>query len=70
MERYRRLVIILLAVVVALPVVIKSRQSPYLQAPATFSVMSSPQSYARISGDVRHPGMYLLGANKMTSSAI
>jgi hypothetical protein len=66
MERYRRLIIILLAFAVGLPVVIKSRQSPYLRAPATFYVMSSRQSYARISGDVRHPGMYLLGANKMT----
>jgi competence protein ComEA len=70
MERYRRLIIILLAVVVAIPVIIKSRQSPSLQAPATFSVMSSVQSYARISGDVRHPGMYSFCANKMTSSVI
>jgi hypothetical protein len=32
-------------------------------APAAFPVMSSPQGYVRISGDVWHPGMYLLGVN-------
>lgn len=70
MEPYRRIVIILLAVSVAMPVFITSRRSPDSQAPAAFSVVSSAQGYVRISGDVRHPGMYPLSANKMTCSVI
>jgi hypothetical protein len=60
MELYRRPLIILLAVAVAIPVAVKSRRSHDVLAPAAFSVMSSPQGYVRISVDVRHPGMHLL----------
>jgi len=70
MERYRRLIIILLAVAVAIPVVVKSRRSPDVSVPAAFSVTSSAQGYVRISGDVRHPGMYPLSAKKMTGDVI
>lgn len=70
MERYLRLILVLLAVAVALPVVLKSRRSSYSRAPATFSVVSSAQAYVRISGDVRHPGMYPLDAKKMTFDVI
>jgi competence protein ComEA len=70
MERYRRLLIILFAVAVTIPVVIKSRRSPDVMAPAAFPVAPAPQSYVRISGDVRHPGMYLLNVNKLTNDVI
>ena len=70
MERYRRLIIILLAVAVIMPAVLKSRRSPNLRAPAAFSVVSSAKGYVRVSGDVRHPGMYPLGVNKLTSDVI
>jgi len=70
MERYRRLIIILLAVTVAIPVVLTSRRSPHARAPAAFSVVTSALGYVRISGDVRHPGIYPLSANKMTCDAI
>jgi competence protein ComEA len=70
MECYRRLVIILLAVTTAIPVVFISRRSSPSRAPAAFSVVSSVQGYVRISGDVRHPGLYPLPANKMTGAVI
>jgi len=70
MESYRRLVIILLAAATALPVVLTSRRSSSSRAPAAFSVVSSVQGYVRISGDVRHPGLYPLSANKMTGAVI
>ena len=70
MERYRRLIIILLAVTAAIPVVITSRWSPHSRVPAAFSVVSSARGHVRISGDVRHPGMYPLPANKMTGAVI
>jgi competence protein ComEA len=70
MESYRRLIIILLAVTVALPVFIKSRRSSHSRAPAAFSVASSAKGYVRISGDVKHPGIYPLVVNKLTDSVI
>ena len=70
MESYRRLVIILLAVTVSIAVVLTSRRSPHSVAPAAFSVLSSAKGCVRISGDVRHPGMYPLCVNKLTSDVI
>jgi len=70
MERCRRLIIILLAVAVTIPAVLKSRRSPHPQAPAAFSVVSSSTGYVRVSGDVRHPGMYPGCVNKLTSDVI
>lgn len=70
MEHCRRLIIILLAVAVTIPVLLKSRQSPHLRVPAAFSVVTSSKGYVRVSGDVRHPGMYPLCVNKMTADVI
>lgn len=70
MESCRRLIIILLAAAVTIPVVLKSRQSPVSRTPAAFSVVSSARGYVRVSGDVRHPGLYPLPANKMTVTVI
>jgi competence protein ComEA len=70
MERYRRLIIILLAVAVSLPVVLKSRSNPHPRVPAAFSLASSVRGYVRISGDVRHPGMYPWGVSILTDDVI
>ncbi len=70
MERYRRLIIIILAASVALPVVLKSRRSPNSRAAAAFRVVSSARGFVRISGDVRHPGLYPLSAKEMTGDVI
>jgi competence protein ComEA len=69
-ERYRRLIIILLAVTASIPVILTSRRSSHPRVAAAFSVLSSVQGYVRISGDVRYPGMYSLAANKMTGDVI
>lgn len=65
-----RIVIILLAIAVAIPVITKSRPSMLKAAPATFSVLSSPGGYVGITGDVRHPGIYPITANAMAGSVI
>jgi len=70
MESFRRLIIILLAVAVTIAVVLTGRRSSLSRDPAAFSVLSSARGYVRISGDVRHPGMYSLGVNKLTSDVI
>ncbi|MBL0225617.1 MAG: helix-hairpin-helix domain-containing protein [Geobacteraceae bacterium] len=71
MERCRHLIFVLLAVIAAIPVFVTGRRNlKTFQEPAAFSVVSSARGYVRISGDVRHPGMYLWGANKMTIDAI
>jgi competence protein ComEA len=70
MERYHRLIIILLAVAVTIPVVLNSRRSSHSRVPAAFPVVSSAKGYVRISGDVRHPGMYPLAVNTLTSDVI
>jgi len=70
MESYRRLIIVLLAVTATIPVVLISRRSPHSRAPAAFSVLSSAKGYVRVSGDVRHPGMYSLAVNNLAGDVI
>lgn len=70
MESYRRLIVIILAVAVTIPVVLASRQSSVSRAPAAFSVVSSAGGYVRVSGDVRHPGTYPITVNKLTGDVI
>jgi competence protein ComEA len=65
-----RLILVLLALGVAMPVVIKSRQSGLDAAPAAFFNCTSARTVVRISGDVRHPGIYYLSANMLTIDAI
>lgn len=48
----------------------KSRQSGSVSAPAAFSVASSARGYVRVSGDVRHPGIYPITANAVTGGVI
>jgi len=69
-ERYRRLIIILLAVTVTIPVILASRRNSPSRVAAAFFVLSSAQGSVRISGDVRHPGIYPISANKMTGDVI
>lgn len=70
MERYRRLIIILLAVAVTIPVILASRRNSPSRVAAAFFVLSSARGSVRISGDVRHPGMYPTSVNKMTGDVI
>ena len=65
-----RLMIVILAVAVSIPVLVKSRPTARNSAPAAFLMASSARSMVRISGDVRHPGIYPLGANYVTRGVI
>jgi len=66
----QRVIIIILAVMISLPFVIKSRVSGIKSAPAAFSVTSSSRVIVRVSGDVRHSGIYEVSANSLTRSVI
>ncbi|QEM68689.1 helix-hairpin-helix domain-containing protein [Geobacter sp. FeAm09] len=66
MVRYERIILLLIAAVVLIPVGIKTRQSAQHAALAGFSV----EGFVRVSGDVAHPGIYPLSANMMTISVI
>ncbi len=66
----QRSIVIALAVLVSLPLVMKSRGSKVVSAPAAFSVISSPTVQISISGDVRHPGVYSVDVNSVTSAVI
>ena len=65
-----RILILLCAVALSIPVFYKGRPSREHSIPAAFSVMSSTQKYVRISGAVRHPGIYAVSVNAMTMAAI
>jgi len=69
-EFWRRTLIILLAVIITVPVIWKSRPSiiPYSQA--TFHANTSSTGFARVSGDVRHPGIYPVSAKTVTADVI
>lgn len=68
----QRVIIVILAVMVTLPVILKSRVSgnKSASAPAAFSVISSARVMVRVSGDVRHSGIYEVSANELAESVI
>lgn len=66
----QRIIIIVLAILISLSVVIKSRVRGIKPTPAAFSVVSSGARLIRISGDVLHPGIYSIGAKTLTMTAI
>jgi competence protein ComEA len=67
---FHRILLLMCAVAISVPVIYKSRSSRETSAPAAFSVLSSSHGYVRISGDVSHPGVYPFAVNKMTNTAI
>lgn len=66
----QRGIIVVLAILVSLPVIMKSRESRVNPAPAAFPVVSSASVLVRVSGDVRHAGVYRIGVNVLTLAAI
>ena len=66
----QRIIIIILALLLSLSVVFKSRDSPIKPASTAFSVVSSAKVVVRVSGDVRHSGIYEVSANSLTSDVI
>lgn len=70
MVQYDRIIIIVFAVICTVPVILNSRPSRPAPASAAFSISSSSRGYVRVSGDVRHPGVYPITANMLTIDAI
>lgn len=65
-----RIIVLIVALIVTIPTILKSRPSAYYATPPAFSVYTSSGTMVMIDGDVRHPGIYVIGANVMTGSAI
>ncbi len=66
----QRIIIVALAILITLPVVLKSRVRGVKPLSAAFSVITSGSGLVRISGDVIHPGIYTVTANMLTNGAI
>lgn len=67
---FQRILILFCALFISVPVIYKSRSGRDKSTRAAFSVPASSGGYVRISGNVRHAGMYPLAANAMTIAAI
>ena len=65
-----RLIVLMLALAVMVPAVVKSRLSAHGASRTAFFDPSPQKITVRIEGDVRHPGIYSFSANIMTNSAI
>lgn len=70
MELMRRVVMVACAALLFLPVLVKSRTSQELPDRAAFSVLSSGRISVKVSGAVRHEGIYTVSANSMAESVI
>jgi competence protein ComEA len=68
--RFDRVIVVLLAVLLLASLYFRSRPARHEPVQAASSVPASPTGYIKISGDVRHPGIYELSANKMAVDAI
>jgi len=66
----QRVIITALAVIISLPVVIKSRVSGISSPPAAFPVLSSQKVLVRVGGDVDYSGIYSVNANELTINVI
>lgn len=70
MVQYDRIILILFAALITIPVIMKSRPSGLAPDSAAFSVLTSSKGYVRVDGNVRHPGIYPISANVLTVDAI
>ena len=66
----QRVILLIIAVLLLLPVIVESRWNWMKSVPAAFSVTSPSRAMVRIRGDVRHPGIYEVNANALTGSVI
>jgi competence protein ComEA len=66
----RRAVMIACAALLFLPVAMKSRTNGNLPVRTAFHLLSSGRIPVKVSGDVRHPGIYEVSANSMADSVI
>lgn len=69
-DSMERLIVLMLALAVMVPAVVKSRLGAHGASRTAFFDPSSQKITVRIEGDVRHPGIYSFSANIMTNGAI
>jgi len=67
---YHRLILLICAVAIAVSILYQGRPGREHPARKAFSVSSSSRGFVRVSGDVRHAGMYPISANTMTIDVI
>lgn len=70
METMRRVVMIVCAALLCVPVAMKSRKSQDIPELTAFRVLSSGRVFIKISGEVRNPGIYEVTANSLAASVI
>ncbi|MBW4055762.1 MAG: helix-hairpin-helix domain-containing protein [Proteobacteria bacterium] len=66
----RRVVVIMCAALLFVPLSIKNRMSQDIPAPAVFRVLSSGSITVKISGEVLHSGIYEVPANSLAKNVI
>lgn len=66
----RRVVIIACAALLCVPVALKSRKGRDIPPLTAFRILSSGRMSVKISGDVRHSGIYEVPANSLAASVI
>ena len=70
METMRRVVMIVCAALLFVPVIMKSRTRQDIPAHTAFRALSSGRVSVKVSGDVLHPGIYTVPANSLAISVI
>lgn len=66
----RRVVIVACAALLLISIYMKSRTSQDVPVSTAFCALSSGMVRVKIFGDVQHPGIYVVPANSLTSTAI
>jgi competence protein ComEA len=66
----RRVVMVIFAALLFVPVAMKNRMSQEAPAPAVFCALPGGGISVKVSGDVKHPGVYEVPANTLASSVI
>lgn len=66
----RRVVMVMCATLLFVPVAMKNRASLDVPVRTVFRVLSSGRMMVKVSGDVAHPGVYEVPANSLTDSVI
>lgn len=66
----RRVVLIASAALLFLPVAMKSRTSQDTTAHTAFRALSSGRVTVKVSGDLHHPGIYVVAANSLADNVI
>ncbi len=66
----RRVVMVVIAALLFVPLYLKSRPSQDIPARPAFRALSSERVAVKVSGDVRHPGIYKVSVNALAENVI